>query len=91
MACVKKKLQNKNSHTQKKQKTNQAIINKKQREIHFLKKEKNIVNVSSDSIKSNTSQSAFALTQLMLSNKQELQKLKKNCLQQFYADVTSFK
>ena len=72
-------------HTQKSKKQIKQPLIKKQREIHFLKREKNIVNVSSDSIKSNTSQSAFALTQLMLSNKQE------NCLQQFYADVTSFK
>ena len=40
MACVKKKLQNKNSHTQKKQKTNQAIINKKTKRNSFLKKRK---------------------------------------------------
>ena len=77
------------THKKSKKQIKQSLI-KKQREIRFLKKEKDIVNVSPDSIKSNTSQSALALTHLMLSNKQELQKLKKNCLQQFYAVVTSF-
>lgn len=76
-ACVKKKLQNKNSPTQKSKKQIKQSLIKKQREVHFLEKEKNIVNVSPDSIESNTSQSALALTHLILSNKQELQKLQK--------------
>ena len=76
-ACAKKKLQNKNSHTQKSKKQIKQSLIKKQREVHFLEKEKNIVNVSPDSIEPNTSQSALALTHLILSNKQELQKLQK--------------